>query len=55
MRVSPELSTTIASKSTLQWVNTDSSQRSTSGTQPCATVNSVTARGVAGSTAWGGA
>src|SRR6266446_638705 len=44
MRASPELSTSSPSKSALVWVNTESSQRSTSGRQPWTTVSSVIAR-----------
>jgi hypothetical protein len=41
------LSTTSASKSALVRVKTESSQRSTSGSQPCTTVSAVTARATA--------
>src|SRR6266581_5946921 len=45
IRGSPELSTTIASKSALQWVKTENSHRSASARHPCTTVSSVTERG----------
>src|SRR5260370_38042511 len=55
MRASPELSTSRASKSALVWVNTESSQRSTSGRQPWTTTSSVTARTTRSVPAWAGA
>src|SRR5258708_23871650 len=55
IRVSPELSTINASKSALQYVKTDRSQRSASGFQPYTTVSSVTARADGASAVLGGA